>query len=106
MKINVLGAKYKISERTEMEDALLSQVSGYCDNTTREIVLRRISDDKSVRDCGDQNVVQAKTLRHELAHAFLFESGLEEYSRNETLVDWIAEMMPKMVKAMNKANCL
>ena len=53
-------------------------------------------------------------LRHELIHAFLFESGLntntftveEPWSINEELVDWVAIQFPKMYNIFKELGCL
>jgi len=49
-----------------------------------------------------------KVIRHELVHAFLFESGLagNSWASNEEIVDWIAYMFPKMKAAFEAANAL
>ena len=48
--------------------------------------------------------MQKHVLRHELIHAFLFESGLDQNSNlceswaiNEEMVDWMAIQMPKIM---------
>ena len=48
-------------------------------------------------------------IRHEIIHAFLYESGMKECSsatqswvENEEMVDWFAIQIPKIVKK-NKA---
>ena len=45
-------------------------------------------------------------LRHEIIHAFFFESGLDTYCNNEELVDWLAIQVPKMIDVFDKQNCL
>ena len=35
-----------------------------------------------------------------------YEAGLEDYSDNEQLVDWIAKQFPKLEKAFKEADCL
>ena len=57
----------------------------------------------------DIEPVQKKTLRHEIIHAFMFESGLDECSTwgvDESLIDWIALQFPKMLKAFEEAECI
>ena len=48
-------------------------------------------------------------LRHEIVHAFLFESGLdmqsgecESWANNETMVDWFAIQYPKIQKVFQE----
>lgn len=107
MKINVLGSDYEMDVKHVEEDSMLENVDGYCNNYAKQIVIR----DKSQMIPGDSNQ-DAKRLRmehvkrHELVHAFLFESGLDDYSADETLVDWIAIQVPKMLVAFREAEQL
>ena len=42
-----------------------------------------------------------RTIRHEITHAILFESGLDhntEWARNEEIVDFIAIQFPKLLE--------
>ena len=59
--------------------------------------------------------IQKEILRHELIHAFLYESGLNFSSHtiedcgwacDEELVDWIAIQFPKIYKIYKKLNIL
>ena len=109
MKINVLGTEYEIFKRTKEEDAELESCDGYCDKTTKTIVV--VEPDNSC-NLADFSVYQKKVLRHEIIHAFLFESGLHEnwkhdtYGHDESYVDWIACQFPKLTKAFKEADCL
>ena len=49
-----------------------------------------------------------QVIRHELVHAFLFESGLgaDSWGINEEIVDWIAYQFPKMAEAFGKVDAL
>lgn len=109
MKIDVLGTKYAIVERLESVDPLLKKCDGYCDKTIRLIV---VAGQGPEVELGDYEVHRRKVLRHEIIHAFLFESGLQEnwkhdeWGHDETCVDWIATQFPKLVKAFETAGCL
>ena len=76
-------------------------MDGYCDETTKTIVVDEMKpDDHSKLNLKEY---QNKVTRHELIHAFLFESGLAEsspWARNEEMVDWIASQFPKSVLAI------
>lgn len=102
MTVNVLGTEYTIKEWTAQEDAILKECDGYCDNTTKCIVITKQTVDC---DLGDFEVYRKKLLRHEIVHAFLHESGLganfthPESGHDETYVDWIAVQFPKLYKA-------
>lgn len=59
-------------------------------------------------------LAEKQTIRHELVHAFLDESGLQENSNqfegswatNEEMVDWIALQGPKIYEAWRTAGAL
>lgn len=104
MTIDVLGTEYTIEQRTKDTDPFLSRIDGYCDKTSKLIVIT-----KKEKDCELANfeVYRKKILRHEIIHAFLFESGLHEnwtheMGHDETYVDWIAVQFPKILKAFQK----
>lgn len=108
MKINVLGTEYSIIETNESNDAALSGKDGYCDTSIKLCVIDEMSsEDPSAK----KNMPDYKksVIRHELIHAFLYESGLDcncYWANSEDLVDWIAIQFPKMQKAFEQANCL
>ncbi len=107
MKVSVLGTDYKIQELKMSEDAILEGCDGYCDNSVKKIVIAQFERGKnSIEDLDDH---KKKVIRHELSHAFLFESGLHvqcDWARSEEMVDWIAIQFPKLVKAMEQTNSL
>ncbi len=97
MQVNVLGTQYTIKISNKIDDPALEQCDGYCDDTTKMCVI-------DTMNCADvmakQNMqsYKEKTIRHELIHAFLSESGLStnSWAANEEIVDWIAVQFPKM----------
>lgn len=108
MLINVLGTTYAIDERSAAEDKLLEDCDGYCDKTTKLIVIAERADDC---DLGDFEKYRKKVMRHEIIHAFLHESGLSECwthenGHDETYVDWIAVQFPKLLDAFLTAGCM
>lgn len=108
MKINVLGTEYEVLKCTNIEDVKLNECDGYIDATVKKIVVMGQWANHTM-SMEAQNVNDDRILRHEITHAFLYESGLYGDSglgRNELLVDWIALQMPKMVRAMARAGCL
>ena len=58
-----------------------------------------------INNVSDLSVYDNNVLRHEIIHAFLYESGLRNYSADETLVDWLAAQFPKMFAAFENAEC-
>lgn len=108
-KINVLGTEYTIEIMTKKEDRFLENFDGYCDKTTHRIVVTSEEDN----ELDNFSVYQKKVIRHEIIHAFLFESGLhgcmnteKQSEHDEQMVDWIAVQFPKMLKAFCEAECI
>lgn len=105
MKVNVLGIDYEVMTNvSEDDDPKIVDCDGYCDFTTKQIkIAEMIPDDRTYKDL---KVYERRTIRHELIHAFLFESGLDHntWGRNEEIVDWIAIQFPKMNKAFEEGN--
>lgn len=118
MVINVLGTQYHIIRVKSGQDECMEKMhfSGYCDGVTKRIVLLDL---KTVPEWATESEYKVKeqeneTLRHELIHAFLNESGLawnsfaqeKAWAKNEEMIDWFAIQMPKLLKAFKAADCL
>lgn len=106
-KINVLGTEYTVTVRTETEDHVLrDDADGYCDKTTKTIVLLNLNDENS--NLGDKEAYMKKVLRHEITHAFFLESGLDECTNwdREQTVDWFAYQGLKIYEAWKKAGAI
>lgn len=105
-KVNVLGIEYEIFyDVLEESDTRLKQNDAYCDFTTKQIKIAEMAPDDNTYN--DLAVYKRRTLRHEIVHAFLFESGLDhnsEWARSETMVDWIAIQVPKMAELFAQLN--
>ena len=107
MTVKILGTKYTIKELSVKDDPNLESCDGYCDKTTHTIVVLKsaIGGPGSI---GDFEEYKKKVKRHEIIHAFLFESGLhenfrhDEWGHDETTVDWFANQFPKMLEVFKK----
>ena len=117
-KINVLGTDYTLRRVDNGQDEYMEKMhyGGYCDGGTKEIVILNLKSCPEWEKDPDE-VIKAKeneTIRHELIHAFLNESGLQwnsftpdnAWAKNEEMVDWFAIQMPKMLKAFEAAGCI
>ena len=113
-QVDVLGVKYSIIGKTQAEDRKLNEgnLLGYCDPTVKEIVYALRPDETDVMACADLSYIEKKTVRHEIIHAFLYESGLDNDSSivsawavNEEMVDWFAVQFYKIAKAFEKVGC-
>lgn len=109
LAVHILGSVWTIKERSESEDERLKDCDGYCDWTTREIVVER----EMYGNLCDMEKYIRKVKRHEIVHAFLCECGLcecsgeaESWAMNEAMVDWIARQGPKIYKAWKEAGAV
>lgn len=103
-KVNVLGTEYTIVRNAKREEySWIQGNDGCCDFTTKLILISPMEVGNTTMQALEK--YEEKVIRHELIHAFLFESGLDVCSdngtRNEELVDWIALQFPKMEKAFS-----
>ena len=104
MIVDVLGTKYTIKQ----DDSLIkSGCDGLCKGYEKEITHRGAKDMLCEDDPIEVKELRyEEVLRHELIHAFFNEAGLERYSYDELLVEWMAKQFPKMVQAMEKCGAL
>ena len=102
MKVDVLGTKYKIIKHNKNNPIRINGCDGYCDYTVKEIHIAEMED----YEWADIKSHANKVIRHELVHAFLYESGLdiESWARNEELVDWMAIQIPKVANKYKELN--
>ena len=109
MTVNILGAKWNNIEKSVKQDKLLENADGYCDWTTKTIVVER----EMEGSLGNMDCYVNKVKRHEIVHAFMFESGLaecsgnvESWAINEAMVDWIARQGVKIYQAWQDAKAI
>ena len=107
MKVSILGTDYTIQKISRKDDKYLEKCDGYCDKTSKRIVVN--IDNEELDDFG---CYLKKTMRHEIIHAFLYESGLWEnfkhdtWGHDETMIDWIAVQFPKILNVFAEVDCL
>lgn len=105
-KVNILGSEWSVAFGTEKEYQNLSEMDGYADFSTHQIVIDTMEkSDGQIGSKGDMTEYKKQVIRHEIIHAFLYESGLEACSTtsnnwavNEEMVDWFAIQSPKIFK--------
>lgn len=108
LEIDVLGTKYSVAFVNEKDEPKLTRVYGFCDTSVKKIVIDN-NEKGDLLDKEDLSQERKKTLRHELVHAFLSESGLadcSDWATNEEIVDWIALQGLKMYKAWQEAGAV
>lgn len=106
--INVLGTPYRVDMVPESEDPKLKDMDGYMDPSIKRIVVadvnQRPADNESVHN---PEWFQKNIVRHELIHAFITESGLEDaFWHNEDMVRWLAYMFPRLLAAFIEAGAM
>ena len=109
-KINILGTEYTVEVKAKEEDSFLAKCDGYCDKTIHSIVVKA---EDSENELSNYEQYKKKCIRHEIIHAFLYESGLHEnfehpnqFGHDETMIDWVAVQFPKLQKAFKEADAL
>lgn len=108
--LNVLGTYYNVILASEQEEPRLCGMDGFCDDSAKEIYVDDMSKAAQSPDSKkDLLAYRNKVMRHELTHAMLSESGLQnesDWARNEEIVDWIAIQGPKLMRLWESAKCL
>lgn len=107
MEVNILGTEYDLLEVPKKDDPTLVNNDGYCDTSAKKMIV----DEMKEKEPGmkeDLSYYQKQVKRHEIIHAFLFESGLDACCEwfCEEMVDWMSIQFPKIQKAFKEAGCL
>lgn len=108
--VNILGTEYKIIFDVPDEE-MPEDADGCMDQSIQTIKIAEIESDRNTIQ--DMDSYRKKVLRHEIVHAFLYESGMWNNSgstncwgMDETITDWIAIQSPKLFQAFKEADCL
>lgn len=102
--VNILGTEYSIKVDNALEK---TSCDGLCNEYDKSITIRSVG----VMLCDDDSAETKKkryneVLRHEVIHAFFSEAGLDDYSSNEQLVNWIAIQFPKILSIFQELDIL
>ena len=118
MKVNVLGTEYEIIVKKYAEEEAFERrsIMGFCDGYTKQIVVCDPATFKGWEheEAETIRIAQSETVRHEIVHAFLNESGLSDssaqyesgWAKFEEMIDWIALQGPKIYTAWQEAGAL
>lgn len=118
MTVSILGTPYEIIVKKYDEEKEFERLSiyGFCDGYAKEIVVCDMSTYEGWEHDAEKTITaaQKQTIRHEIVHAFFYESGLwnnslgidNSWAKNEEMVDWIAIQGEKIYKAWQDANAL
>ena len=114
-KVNILGTDYEIHFVDEFPEYLKEVgegADGHCNRHDRDIFIKRCND-KDMTAAGRERC-NRDTIRHEIIHAYLSESGLSanashccgSWAENEEMVDWFAIQSPKIYQTFKEVGCL
>lgn len=101
--VKVLGRTYSIRETNDLPENTGGECAAYAD----EIKIRPVGsilppEEYSLKE---RRNAYNETLRHEIFHAFFFSAGLQDYSMDEQLIDWLARMYPEFSKSFKETGC-
>jgi len=109
-KLNILGSEWDLNivPYDLDENFKKNELSGYCQSRGKKIVVCDMAThpDWKSEPFEFSNACTREGIRHEIIHAFLYESGLDAdsfnedrgWARNEEMIDWFAIQGPKIFK--------
>lgn len=102
--VNILGTEYQIKEDSGI---IKSNADGLCKEYEKEISVRPVENMLMEEDdIQTKKLRHNEVMRHEIIHAFFSEAGLDDFSNNELLVNWIAIQFPKILKSFEEVGAL
>ena len=111
-KVNILGTTYKVYLNVPSDkDPQLDGLFGYTSFHDKKIVVAEVRTIPGWETASEEGAfdIFASTVRHEVIHAYLMESGLSGsanpskcWAMNEEMVDWFAIQIPKLVKTFRE----
>ena len=100
-QVNILGTNYIIIEDNDY--LIASNADGECRPYAKQILIRN-ENNMLEKDLPVLQKMQRKNevLRHEIIHAFFYESGLDDYCIDEKLVTYLSIQFPKLQSIFEK----
>ncbi|MFA5239796.1 MAG: hypothetical protein WC476_08850 [Phycisphaerae bacterium] len=115
MRIDILGTEYELVLIGSKSDKALEEMNGFRDAFTKKIVVNDFSNEE-YDPTNTRNLPELlrQNKRHEIVHAFMFESGLDAdamisdcpWPRCEEIVGWFAIQGPKIYAAWKQAKAI
>lgn len=119
MELNILGKIYLTEFMDYKDDPSFEAASccAYHDGIGKKIVIccADTIEERKGYPREENAEFERIAMRHEILHAFLYQSGLDTssfisencgWARNEEMIDWFAMQAPKIVEAYRAAGCL
>ena len=108
--VQILGTLYAVRFDVP-EEKMPEGADGCMDQSTHMIKIAKI--EASRESLQNLDSYKKKVLRHEIVHAFLYESGLwnnsgdiRSWGQSEEIADWIAIQSPKIFRAFKDVDAL
>ena len=103
-EVVVLGQVYKVSYKKKVKYCQQYSCSGVTDGVEKTIKVQK----------SDSPEYDMKVLRHEVLHAFAFESGFfgsqhvrpMDETHDEQVIDWMAVQAPKIIAVWEELGCI
>lgn len=104
IKLNILGQEYDLLFMTEEEFPKLEKANanGLAELYNKQLIISKDGATPDDRTYDNLKEYTNKVIRHEIVHAYFHESGLRDYCEDETLVDWLALQLPKIIKTLEQ----
>lgn len=105
--VDILGTEYKIKSVYSKDFPKLKTAVGVCENCAEELFISKDGEDRDDYYL-KYDKFQRKVLRHEIIHAFMWQSGFTDISTDEEerITEWISIMAPKMLISFAKSGAL
>lgn len=117
--VNILGTEYEIKTCLWKDDKYMQEnnLDGYCAEYGKSIVVVDPEDKEYFKWFDSKEEIEKsykETVRHEVFHAYLNESGLSSsaavptdgWAKNEEMIDWFAIQSPKIFKTFQELEIL
>ena len=109
-RVSILGTDYTVLFDVP-EEEMPEGADGCMDYSIKAIKIAKFEPSRD--SLKNLNEYKNKVLRHEVIHAFLYESGMwnnsgssEAWGQDETITDWIAIQFPKILEVFRELDCL
>ncbi len=105
----IMGTPWRVCVAPMKTDKRLDDCDGFTDKTSKLIM---VEDCRQKSNLDHPLFYMRKVIRHEIIHAFLIESGLDEcmmhrkYGHEEQMVDWFAHQFHKIRNVVENCEAL
>lgn len=110
--VNILGATWSVHFENVESNPRYEKHNGWCDNSTKQCHIGFRP--KNLMSPENPYEFYNSIARHEIIHAFLYESGIvnaaiirtNKWCKDEMMIDWMAAQMPKIYEVFKQLNIM